>query len=156
MMLLNNVALNAQHLIISSLGVYNSTNCISNPIQVKSVSKCLDVQTGIAVLNGYRNLGDFLMDCEVSLHTNKIEIKMFPVPVQNAAIVKYSNSGSVSDEYTISIWSINGILLLQQKELGSNLFNGVTLNVVFLPPSTYLLKIESSLNYDILKFIKSN
>lgn len=139
---------------MSSIGSFAGTTTISSAIQFKSISTCLDVQNGIAVLSGVRNTGEFAMSCEVSMHINALGIKMFPVPAQNNTKVKFINTPPLTDEFNLTVWTTDGVQLMQRKESGYHLFQGVTIDVSMLQAGTYILKIESAKYVDALKFIK--
>jgi hypothetical protein len=139
---------------MSSVGSFAGTSSVSNAVQFKSIAACIDVQTGVAVLSGVRNTGDFAVNCEVSLKINSLGIKMFPVPAQNFTKVKFVNTPPLSNEFNLTVWTSDGVQLMQRKETGYNLFQGITLDVSMLQAGTYVLKIESTQYVDAIKFIK--
>ena len=144
----------AQSFIMSSVGTFAGTSSVSSAIQFKSIANCIDVQSGVAVLSGIRNNGEFAINCEVSLKINALGIKMFPVPAKSTTKVKFINTPPLTDEFNLTIWSVEGVQLMQRKETGYNLFNGIMIDVSMLQQGTYVLKIESNKYVDAIKFIK--
>lgn len=147
--------LKAQVFTMSSTGSFNGTTSMAAPIQFKSVNTCIDVQSGVAVLTGKRNNGEFAINCEVGMKNQSLGIKVFPVPTTNTAQVKFIQTPPLEDEFTLTIFTIDGRQLLQRKEKGYSLFQGVSLDVSHLSPGTYVLKIESAKYMDVVKFIKA-
>lgn len=150
----NTTRTNAQAFIMSSVGSFAGTNSMSSAVNFKSIATCLDVQTGVSVLSGVRNSGEFAMNCEVTLKINALGIKMFPVPAQNFTKVKFVNTPPLTDEFNLTVWTTDGVQLMQRKETGYNIFQGITIDVSMLQAGTYVLKIESTKYVDALKFIK--
>lgn len=143
-----------QSFTMSSLGSFDRTTALSHTIAFNSVTPCLNVQTGLAVLRGIRNDGVFTINCDVNLLFNDLTIKMFPIPTQNNAIVKIENLSAYPIDFSLSVWSIDGVQLLQRKEISANLAKGISLDVSALPAGSYVLRIESSKSLDAIKFIK--
>lgn len=142
--------------LMSSVGsLPNSSNSIS-AINFKSNAACLDVQTGIAVLRGVKNTGEFAMTCEVSMKFNSLGVKLYPNPVNTYTKVKLQNTPPLNEEFNVSIWSTDGALVMTKKETGYNLFQGLTLDLSTVNAGTYVLKIESAQFVDAIKFIKAN
>lgn len=125
-------------------------------IQFNSIATCLNVQNGLAVLNGVRGSEQFVINCEVALKVNTLGVKLFPNPVNITAKVKFFNIPPLTETFNLSVWTIEGVLLSTRKESGYNIFQGVNLNVSMLVSGSYVLKIESENYVDALKFIKSN
>lgn len=142
--------------VMSSVGLIGSTSSNSTAIQFKSVATCLDVQTGIAVLSGQRAAGQFAINCEVKMNFNSLGIKMYPNPVLSITNVKFQNTPPLTELFNLSIWTLEGNLVMTKKETGYNLFQGITVNLDALNVGTYVLKIEASNYMDALKFIKAN
>ncbi len=142
--------------IMSATNMANGSPIISSAIDMHSALKCIDVQTGIAVLSGNVNTGDFAINCEVNLKFNSLGIKLYPNPVVNATKVKFINPPPFDETFKVSIWSSEGILIKTQNEIGLNLFKGVVFNLNDLFTGTYILKIESPKFVDAIKFIKAN
>ena len=147
--------LNAQ-MVMSSVGIIPGTSSNVSAVNFKSISACLDVQTGIAVLKGERAVGDFAMSCEVSMKFNTLGIKLFPNPVNNATKLKLTNTPPLTEVFNLQIFNTDGHFISSKKETGYNLFQGITLDLSTLNSGTYVLKIESSNFVDAIKFIKAN
>lgn len=145
---------NTQSFMMSSIGAFDGTTAISNTIAFRSITECINVQTGLAVLRGIRNDGEFTINCKVDLEINQLALKMFPIPTLQNATVKLQKLPAYSDDFKITIWSLDGVNLLQRNEKGDNLHLGINLDLSKLPIGTYILKIESSKYIDAIKFIK--
>lgn len=142
--------------VMSSTNVANGSPIISSAIDMHSALKCIDVQTGIAVLNGNLNNGDFAINCVVNYIFNSLGIKIYPNPVVNATRIKFINPPPFEENFKVSVWSSEGIMIKTQNEIGLNLYKGVIFNFSDLYTGTYILKIESSKFVDAIKFIKAN
>jgi hypothetical protein len=142
--------------IMSSVGVLPGTASNGLAIQFNSIGACIDVQTGIAVLNGTRGNGLFAINCEVTMKFNSLGIKMYPNPVSYSTKVKLNNTPPLTEVFNLTIWTTEGMLVRTQKETGYNLFQGLNIDLSPLVAGTYVLKIESPAYVDAIKFIKSN
>lgn len=142
--------------VMSSVGVMPGTASNGLAIQFNSIAACIDVQTGVAVLNGTRGNGLFAINCEVTMKFNSLGIKMFPNPVNNNTKVKLNNTPPLNETFNLTIWTTEGMLVRTQKETGYNLFQGLNMDLSALIAGTYVLKIESPAYVDAIKFIKSN
>jgi hypothetical protein len=142
--------------IMSSVGAMPGTASNGLAIQFNSIAACIDVQTGVAVLNGARGNGQFAINCEVTMKFNSLGIKLFPNPVNNNTKVKLNNTPPLTETFNLTIWTTEGMLVRTQKETGYNLFQGLNLDLSALIAGTYVLKIESPAYVDAIKFIKSN
>ena len=142
--------------VMSSIKSMAGSSSAVSTINFKSNAACLDVQTGVAVLKGDRNTGEFAINCEVTMKFNSLGIKLFPNPVNNATKVKFVNTPPLTELFNISIWSTEGVIVTTKKETGYNLFQGLTMDLSGLTPGSYVLKIESSGFVDAIKFIKAN
>ncbi|MEY4572969.1 MAG: Secretion system C-terminal sorting domain [Bacteroidota bacterium] len=142
--------------VMSSVGAMAGTSSNGLAINFNSIAACIDVQTGIAVLNGARGNGQFAINCEVTMKFNSLGIKMFPNPVNNATKVKFKNTPPLNDLFNLTIWTTEGLLVKSQKETGYNLFQGLNMDLSALIAGTYVLKIESAGYMDAIKFIKTN
>lgn len=142
--------------VMSSVGSYAGTPSNGLAINFKSIAACIDVQTGIAVLNGARGNGQFAINCEVTMKFNSLGIKMFPNPVNNATKVKLNNTPPLNEVFNLTIWTTEGMLIRTQKETGYNLFQGLNIDLSGLIAGTYILKIEAPAYMDAIKFIKTN
>ena len=142
--------------VMSSVGALPGTPSNGLAINFNSNAACIDVQTGVAVLNGARGNGQFAINCEVTMRFNSLGIKMFPNPVNNATKVKFKNTPPLNDVFNLTILTTEGMILRTQKETGYNLFQGLNMDLSGLVAGTYVLKIESSAYMDAVKFIKTN
>ena len=142
--------------VMSSVGSYAGTPSNGLAINFNSNAACIDVQTGVAVLNGARGNGQFAINCEVTMRFNSLGIKMFPNPVNNATKVKFKNTPPLNDVFNLTILTTEGMILRTQKETGYNLFQGLNMDLSGLIAGTYVLKIEAQAYMDAIKFIKTN
>lgn len=149
---------NAQtgNFIMSSVGTMPGTNSNSIAVQFKSSASCIDVQTGLLVLNGNRGTGEFAINCEVNMKLNSLGIRLFPNPVSALTKIKFTNTPPLLAQFNISIYTTEGFLINTNKEIGYVLFQGLNMDLSYLNAGTYFLKIESSEYIDIIKFIKVN
>ena len=102
--------------VMSSLGAMPGTTSSGLPINFNSIATCIDVQTGVAVLNGARGNGQFAINCEVIMKFNSLGIKMYPNPVINATKVKFNNTPPLTETFNLTIWTAEGFLIKTQKE----------------------------------------
>jgi hypothetical protein len=142
--------------VMSSVGAIAGTSSNGLAINFNSIAACIDVQTGVAVLNGARGNGQFAINCEVTMKFNTLGIKMFPNPVNNATKVKLNNTPPLTETFNLTIWTTEGLLIKTQKETGYNLFQGLNMDLSALVAGTYILKVESVGYMDAIKFIKTN
>ena len=150
--------LNAQTpaFVVSSIKSLGGSVSSVTAINFKSNAACLDVQTGLVVLKGERNIGEFTFNCEVTMKFNSLGIKLFPNPVNGATKLKLSNQPPLTETFNLSIWNTEGAIIKTSKETGYSLFQGLTMDLSGLVPGSYVLKIESSSFVDAIKFIKAN
>ncbi len=141
---------------MSTVGAIPGTASNGLAIQFNSVTACIDVQTGVAVLNGARGNGQFAMQCEVTMKINSLGVRLFPNPVHQYARVKLNNMPPLTETFNLTIWSTEGALIKSQKETGYNLFQGLNIDLSGLTNGSYVLKIESPAYVDAIKFIKAN
>jgi hypothetical protein len=149
-------AQSSANFMMSSMGSIPGASNTGMAIQFNSIATCLNVQNGVAVLNGVRGSGQFAMNCEVSLKINNLGIKLYPNPVNITTKVKFTNTPPLTGTFNLTVWTTGGVLLSTRKESGYNLFQGINLDVSALGSGTYVLKIESENYVDALKFIKAN
>ena len=149
-------AQSSANFMMSSMGSIPGASNTGMAIQFNSIATCLNVQNGVAVLNGVRGNGQFAMNCEVSLKINSLGIKLYPNPVNITTRIKLTNTPPLTETFNLSVWTTDGALLSTRKESGYNLFQGINLDVSALGSGTYVLKIESENYVDALKFIKAN
>jgi hypothetical protein len=141
---------------MSSVGMIGNTNSNATAISFTSVANCLDVQTGIAVLSGTRANGQFVTNCDVKVKFNTLGIKLFPNPVIGSTKVKFMNTPPLTENFNVSVWTMEGGVILSRKESGYNIFQGVIVDMGMLIAGSYILKIESANYADAIKFIKAN
>jgi hypothetical protein len=141
---------------MSTFGALPGTASNGSAIQFNSITACIDVQTGIAVMNGPRGNGQFAINCEVTMKINSLGVRLFPNPVNHFAKIKLNNTPPLAENFNLSIWTAEGMLIRTQKETGYNLFQGLTIDLSGLTNGTYILKIESPAYVDAIKFIKAN
>ena len=146
----------AQQLTMSSMGILENTSSLSAAINFKSNAKCIDVQSGIAVLNGFKGYGEFVVNCSVKQQFNILGVKLFPNPVITRSKIKFTNTPSLTENFNVTIWNTEGELVKSMKESGYNIFQGLLIDFSTLSPGGYILKIESPEYIEALKFIKTN
>lgn len=149
-------AQSSAHFMMSSVGSIPGISNTGMAIQFNSIATCLNVQNGVAVLNGVRGSGQFAINCEVTLKINSLGIKLYPNPVNITTKVKFTNTPPLSETFNLSVWTTEGVLLSTIKESGYHLFQGINLDVSAFGSGSYVLKIESQNYVDALKFIKAN
>jgi hypothetical protein len=142
--------------VISSIGNMGTSVSSVSAINFKSNAACIDVQSGLVVLKGERNIGEFTYSCEVTMKFNSLGIKLFPNPVNGATKLKLSNAPPLNEIFNLSVWNTEGAIIKKSKETGYNLFQGLTMDLSGLIPGSYVLKIESASFVDAIKFIKAN
>lgn len=142
--------------VMSTVGALPGTASNGLAIQFNSISACIDVQTGIAVLNAPRGNGQFAINCEVTMKINSLGVRLFPNPVNHYAKIKLNNTPPLTETFNLSIWTAEGALIRTQKETGYNLFQGLNIDLSGLINGTYILKVESPAFVDAIKFIKAN
>jgi hypothetical protein len=141
--------------IVSSVGTYANASSISSPTHFTSSNTCIDVQTGIAVLKGYRSNGLFVLNCTIDWTQNNLGIKLYPNPVGMNSKLRLTNTPSLTAIFTVYIWTEEGKLIRTQKESGYNLYQGVHMDLSQLQAGGYILKIVSDHFTDAIKFIKA-
>jgi hypothetical protein len=149
-------AQSSANFMMSSMGSILGASNTGMAIQFNSIATCLNVQNGVAVLNGVRGSGQFAINCEVTLKINSLGVKLYPNPVNTTTKVKFVNTPPLTETFNLSVWTTEGTLLSTRKESGYNLFQGINLDVSALGSGSYVLKIESQNYVDALKFIKAN
>jgi hypothetical protein len=85
---------------------------------------------------------------------NVLGIKLFPNPVSDNSKVKFVNSPPLNDQFTISVWSTEGVKLITSKATGYELFQGKMMDFRTLGIGTFVIQIASEKYSDALKFIK--
>jgi hypothetical protein len=141
---------------MSSVGIISNTKSNSTAISFTSNAACIDVQTGIAVLSGTRANGQFVVNCNVPLKFNTLGIKLFPNPVIGSTKVKFLNTPPLTENFSLTVWTMEGAMAISRKESGYNIFQGVIIDMSKLIAGTYIIKIESDNYVDAIKFIKAN
>ena len=143
-------------IVMSSIGMMGNASSTINALNFKSSTTCIDVQSGVAVLNGQRGNGQFTMNCEVTMKINSLGVRLFPNPVNHITKIKLNNTPPLTETFSLSIWTTEGALIRSQKETGYNLFQGLNIDLSGLTNGAYILKIESQKYMDAIKFIKAN
>ena len=143
-------------IVMSSIGMMGNASSTINALNFKSSTTCIDVQSGVAVLNGQRGNGQFTMNCEVTMKINSLGVRLFPNPVNHITKIKLNNTPPLTETFSLSIWTTEGALIRSQKETGYNLFQGLNIDLSGLTNGAYILKIESQNYMDSIKFIKAN
>ena len=143
-------------IIMSSIGMMGNASSTINALNFKSSTTCIDVQSGVAVLNGKRGNGQFAMNCEVTMKINSLGVRLFPNPVNHITKIKLNNTPPLTEAFSLSIWTTEGALIRSQKETGYNLFQGLNIDLSGLTNGAYILKIESQKYMEAIKFIKAN
>ena len=143
-------------IIMSSIGMMGNASSTINALNFKSSTTCIDVQSGVAVLNGKRGSGQFTINCEVTMKINSLGVRLFPNPVNHITKIKLNNTPPLTETFSLSIWTTEGALIRSQKETGYNLFQGLNIDLSGLTNGAYILKIESQNYMDAIKFIKAN
>ncbi len=146
----------AQQLTMSSMGSMGNTSGLSAAINFKSNTNCIDVQSGIAVLNGTKGFGEFAVNCKLKQQFNMLGLKLFPNPVKTSSKLKFTNTPPLTENFNVTIWSAEGDLVKTLKASGYNIFQGIIMDFSTITPGGYVLKIESSQYLEALKFIKTN
>lgn len=147
---------NGQQFIISSMGSFNNTVSNVSAINFKSNATCIDVQSGIAILNNKRSYGEFNINCTINQKFNTVGIVLYPNPTQSFAKLKFINAPPLSENFKLSIWNPEGYLMNVRQVTGYQIFQGLNLNLTELNAGNYILKIESPQFIEALKFIKIN
>jgi len=143
-------------IVMSSIGMMGSASGTVSAFNFKSSANCIDVQSGVAVLNGARGNGEFAFTCEVAMNYNSLGIKLYPNPVINNTKVKFLNIPPLNEQFSIQIYTAEGQFISSKKETGFNLFQGITLDLSSITSGSYILKITSTKFVDAIKFIKAN
>ena len=142
--------------IMSSVGTLQNMSNNIMAVSFKSNATCLNIQNGTAVIIGERGTGSFTTNCEVNTQFNLLGIKLYPNPAINSTRVKFINPPPLNDQFTISVWNLEGYMFTSAKAIGYELFQGFPLNLSMLPVGNYIIQIESEKYRDALKFIKVN
>jgi len=143
-------------MIMSSIGIMGNASSTISALNFKSIASCIDVQSGVAVLNGARGNGEFTYSCEVVMNYNSLGIKLFPNPVNSSTKVKFINAPPLTEQFNLQVYTAEGQFISSKKESGYNLFQGITIDLGTLTSGTYILKITSTGFVDAIKFIKAN
>ncbi len=143
-------------IVMSSIGMMGSATGTVSALNFKSTTACIDVQSGVAVLNGVRGAGEFAIACEVVMNFNTLGIKLFPNPVNSNTKVKFINTPPLTEEFNLQVYTAEGQFISSTKETGFSLYQGITVDLGGLTTGTYILKITSIHFNDAIKFIKAN
>jgi len=140
--------------IMSSVGVINNFSNNSMALTFSSISNCLNVQNGAAVLTGDRGNGLFAANCETITKINSLGIQLLPNPVSDFTKVKFMNTPPLYDNFIITILGLDGSRITNISATGYELFQGKQINLSSLSSGTFFIQIESSKYIDAIKFIK--
>ena len=140
-------------IVMSSIGMMGNASSTINALNFKSSTTCIDVQSGVAVLNGKRGNGQFAMNCEVTMKINSLGVRLFPNPVNHNTKIKLNNTPPLTETFSLSIWTTEGFLVNTRKATGLSLIQGLNIDVSELPYGTFILRIESATTLDAIKFI---
>lgn len=141
---------------MSSVGEFPDMPSVSAAVQFTSSNSCIDVQTGVAVLEGERGTGIFAVNCEMPSNINTLGINVYPNPSVNNAKIKFVHTPPLTESFNVSVVRVDGVVLMQSVETGYNLFVGKSIDVSRLPAGTYVVKLESAHYVDAVQFIKAN
>jgi hypothetical protein len=141
--------------IMNSVGAIQNFSNNSMSVTFNSNSTCLNVQNGAAVLTGERGTGLFATSCAVDTKFNTLGVRLFPNPVSTSTKVKFSNTPPLSDQFSISIWSLDGFKIAATKATGYELYQGKLMDFSALSTGSFIIQIESDKYIDALKFIKA-
>jgi hypothetical protein len=144
----------SQNFIISGMGSFPDISSNATAINFKSTASCIDVQSGIAVLNNTYNIGEFVINCKENQQFNKLGLKLFPIPVVNNAKARFTNTPPLNEIFHLTIWDVEGKMVMSKKETGYQMFQGLLLNLNYLGSGNYIFKIETSQYVDAIKFVK--
>ena len=141
--------------IMSSVGVINNFSNNSMALTFSSISNCLNVQNGAAVLTGDRGNGLFAANCETITKINSLGIQLLPNLVSDFTKVKFKNTPPLYDNFIITILGLDGSRITNISATGYELFQGKQINLSSLSSGTFFIQIESSKYIDAIKFIKA-
>jgi hypothetical protein len=141
--------------VMSSVGSIPNASNNSMPLTFTSSIACLNIQNGTTVLTGERGTGFFDVNCNTAIKLNTLGIQILPNPVNSISKLKLLNKPPQTENFTISIWSANGIRLINLKATGIELFQGKNIDFSGLTYGTYIIQVETANYLDALKFIKA-
>jgi Secretion system C-terminal sorting domain len=141
---------------MSSVGEFPETPSVSAAIQFTSSNSCIDVQTGVAVLEGERGTGLFAINCELPSNINTLGINVYPNPSVSQAKIKFIHTPPLTETFNVSVVRIDGVILMTSIETGYSLFVGKSIDVSRFAAGTYIVKLESTHYVDAVQFIKTN
>jgi hypothetical protein len=139
----------------SQAASFLSTGAVS-AIVFQSEVACLNVQSGITVLNGQRGAGLFNPNCNLNINFNTLGVQLFPNPVLINTQLKITKKPTINEDFNMSIWNAEGGLVTSLKMTSELLYQGKLLDLSNIPAGYYVLRIESPTYMDAIKFIKAN
>ena len=145
-----------QHFILSTVSAFPKLTAISNPIYFKSNDACLDIQAGFSVVIGAKNQGEFITNCDLPLKLEKINLQVFPNPGNEITYLRVDDNIPQMENFQISIYTITGMPVYQTFESGSDLHQGITIDVSQLNQGRYFINISSKNFQSSQKFTKTN
>ena len=140
--------------IFSSIGSIKNASSNSMPITFVSNLNCLQVNNGASLLVGKIGTGLFSPNCIVNIKFNTLGITIFPNPVQEFATIKFMNTPTLAEIFSISIWSMEGVQIKKITTNGVELKKGKIIDCRNIAAGAFVLQIESSNYVDAIKFIK--
>lgn len=140
---------------MSSVGEFAGVSSVSSAVQFSSDAACIDVQTGVAVLEGDRGVGTFAVNCEMASSINTLGVNLFPNPANSFAKIKFLKAPPLTENFNVTVMRVDGVVMMSSKETGYSLFQGITLDVSRLTSGMYTVKIESTHYVDATQFIKA-
>jgi hypothetical protein len=127
--------------VMSSIGAMAGTTSNGLAINFNSIAACIDVQTGVAVLNGARGNGQFAINCEVTMKINSLGIKMYPNPVSSYLWISGEANNIKTILYTLT--DAQGKIIMKNSfEL--SVTNENKLDLSTLNTGVYFLRLENS------------
>jgi hypothetical protein len=147
----------AQHFILSTVSPFPNLTAVSNPINFRSNDACIDIQSGISVVIGAKNQGEFISNCDFPIKLDKINLRVFPNPGNEITYLRVDENIPQMIIFQISIYTITGMQVYQTFKSGSELHQGIIIDVSPLNEGEYVINISSSKNLQSSqKFIKTN
>jgi hypothetical protein len=140
---------------MSSVGEFSGVSSVSSAVQFSSEASCIDIQSGIAVLEGERGTGSFAVNCEMPSSINTLGVSLYPNPANSFAKIKFVKTPPLTENFNVTVSRTDGVVMMVSKETGYSLFQGITLDVSRLTSGMYTVKIESPHYVDATQFIKA-
>ena len=107
---------------MSSVGEFPDMPSVSAAVQFNSSNSCIDVQTGVAVLEGERGTGVFAINCEMPSNINTLGINVYPNPSVTNTKIKFVHTPPLTETFNVSVVRVDGVILMQSVQIGYNPF----------------------------------